>query len=82
MSLHGIPKILLRNSVPVGKAGEVDDYEITPGYVFHYDEKTDKVAVTQKLWIVKDDEGVDSYSLLPPPVVIGLIKQLVQALEL
>ena len=83
MSLHGIPKILLRNAVPVNMAKEnVDDYEITPGYVFKYDEKTNKVTVTEEPWIVKDDEGTDSFSLLPPPVVVGLLKQLVEALKL
>ena len=82
MSLHGIPKILLRNAVPVDHAGDVDDYEITPGYIFNHDEKTDKVSVTEQPWIVKDDEGVDSFSLLPPPVVVGLLKQLVTALGL
>lgn len=82
MSLHGIPKVLLRNSVPIDHAEEIDEYEITPGYVFNYNEETEKVTITEKPWIIKDDEGVDSYSLLPPPVVIGLIKQLAQALGL
>lgn len=82
MSLHGIPKILLRNSVPVDNILDVDDYEITPGYVFKFDEKMDKVIVTEEPWVFKDDEGLDSYSLLAAPVVIGLLKQLVQALKL
>ena len=84
MSLHGIPKILLRNAIPVNsvKDGIVDDYEVTPKYVFNHDEKTDKVIITEEHWIVKDDEGLDSYSLLAPPVVVGLIKQLVKALNL
>lgn len=84
MSLHGIPKILLRNAIPVDsiKDGVVDEYEITPMYAFELDEKTGKVKINEKPWIIKDDEGVDSYSLLAPPVVIGLIKQLVKALEL
>lgn len=84
MSLHGIPKILLRNAVPVMsvKDGIVDDYEITPKYVYAHDKKTGKVSTHKEPWIVKDDEGEDSYSLLAPPVVIGLIKQLIQALEL
>ena len=82
MSLHGIPKILLRNSIPVENVDFVDDYEITPGYVFKYNEDTNKVTVTEEPWIIKDDEGVDSYSFLPPPVVVGLIKQLAQALGL
>jgi adenylate kinase family enzyme len=84
MSIYGIPKVLLRNAVPVSaiKDGIVDDYEITPKYVYKRDEKTGKVTTSEEPWIIKDDEGVDSYSLLAPPVMIGLIKQLVKALEL
>ena len=84
MSLHGIPKILLRNAVPVDsiKNGVVDDYEVTPKYVFKHHEKTGEVTINEEPWVVKDDEGNDSYSLLAPPVVIGLIQQLVKALEL
>ncbi|MFA6386790.1 MAG: nucleoside monophosphate kinase [Candidatus Paceibacterota bacterium] len=83
MSLHGIPKILLRNAVPVSVIEEnVDDYEITPIYVFENDEATGKVTVKEEPWIIKDDEGIDSYSLVAPAVVIGLLKQLVRALKL
>ena len=84
MSLHGIPKILLRNAIPVDSIEKniVDEYEITPMYSFKLDEKTGKVAISEKPWIIKDDEGRDSYSLLAPPVVVALIKQLVKALEL
>lgn len=84
MSLHGIPKVLLRNSVPINsiKDGIVDDYEITPKFVYTRDEKTGKITTSEEPWVVKDDEGVDSFSLLAPPVVVGLIKQLVQALGL
>ncbi|TSC56314.1 MAG: Uncharacterized protein Greene071421_230 [Parcubacteria group bacterium Greene0714_21] len=82
-SLHGIPKILLRNTVPAEKAKEyIDDYEITPEYVFEWDEKTQKVDVKEKPWVVLDDQGVPSYSLLPQAVVVSLIKQMVQVLGL
>ncbi len=74
-SLHGIPKILLRNSIPVDKAEEyVDDYELTPEYV--YKKEGDKVTIEEKPWTIKDDNGVLSYSLLAPPVVVSFIKQL------
>ena len=80
-SLHGIPKILLRNSVPVNKAKEyLDDYEITPEYV--YSKKGADIKVEEKPWQVQDDEGELSYSLMPPPVVVSLIKQLVDALKI
>ena len=80
--LHGIPKTLLRNSVPVEMAEEyVDDYELTPEFIY---EKTSdgSVKTTEKPWQVKDDEGVTSYSLMPPAVVVSLIKQLVEVLHL
>lgn len=80
-SLHGIPKILLRNAVPVNKAKEyVDDYEITPEY--YYEKDGGSVKTLEKPFIVKDDEGSKVYSLLAPPVAASLIKQLVKILGL
>ncbi|MBU4375768.1 nucleoside monophosphate kinase [Patescibacteria group bacterium] len=79
-SLHGIPKILLRNSVPAKEAGElIDDYEITPEYFYELD-ADNNVKVKEKSWAIKDDEGEDAYSLLAPPVVVSLIKQLAKIL--
>lgn len=83
MGLYGVPKVLLRNALPADKALDyVDDYEITPEYVFDYDKESGQVKVTEKHWEVKDDQGVDSYSLLPAPVVVSMIKQLVDVLDL
>lgn len=83
LSLHGVPKILLRNHVPVSEASKYfDDYELTPEYSFKWDAKKKKVLVLEKPWIVKDDNGVKCYSLLAPPVVVSLIKQIVEALNL
>ena len=82
-SLYGIPKILLRNSISVREAEKfVDDYEITPEYVFEWDEKEKKVKVKEKPWVLIDDEGIESFSLLPQPVVVSLIKQMVDVLNL
>ncbi len=82
-NLQGIPKVLLRNSIPVEKVKEfTDDYEITPEYVYSWDEKNQKVITSEKPWEIKDDEGVLSNSLMPPPVVVSLIKQLVKVLGL
>ncbi|MBM3251116.1 MAG: hypothetical protein FJZ07_02690 [Candidatus Nealsonbacteria bacterium] len=81
-SLHGIPKVLLRNSVPTSKAGEfIDDYEITPEYVYQWDGGEKRVKVTEKPWQILDNEGVPCYSLMPPPVVVSLIKQLTGVLK-
>jgi len=82
MNLQGLPKILLRNSIPVDKVKEyTDDYEITPE--FEYVLKGDgSIETKEKPWQVKDDEGNDVNSLMPPPVVVSLIKQLVKSLGL
>ena len=82
-SLHGIPKILLRNSLPVKVAQKyVDDYEITPEYSYQWDEKNKKIKIIEKPWIVLDDQKVPSYSLLAAPVVVSLIKQTAKVLGL
>jgi len=82
-SLYGIPKVLLRNSVPKDKAEEfVNDYEVTPEYSYEWDEKNKKVKMIEKPWRVLDDNKVPCYSLMPPPVVVSLIKQLTEALDL
>lgn len=80
-SLHGIPKILLRNSIPIEKVNEfVDDYEITPEYL--YSMNSNEIKTEEKPWLIKDDEGNDSNSLMPPPVVVSFIKQLVDVLNI
>jgi adenylate kinase family enzyme len=82
-SLHGIPKILLNNSVPVTEAEKYfDKYEITPEYSFKWNEKEKKVEILEEPWVIKDDNGIDSYSLLAAPVMVSLIKQLVEVLGL
>lgn len=83
LSLYGIPKVLLRNTLPTKEAKKlVDDYEITPEYIFEYDQNINKVKIREKPWVVLDDEGTKSFSLLPPPVVVSLIKQIVKALNI
>ncbi len=83
LSIYGIPKVLLRNSVTVKDAKEfVDDYEITPEYYYEWDKEKKKAVVKEKPWVVLDDEKEPSYSLLPQPVTVSLIKQAVKALNL
>jgi adenylate kinase family enzyme len=82
-SLHGVPKIFLRNAVPVASAKDyVDDYEITPEYYYEYDKNSKIVKTLEKPFAVKDDEGIEVYSLLAPPVALALVKQLAKTLEL
>lgn len=83
LDLHGVPKILLRNSVPTSQAKKfVDDYEITPAYEYRYDSPKSKVHITEKKWVVKDDNSIPSHSLLPAAVAVSLIKQIAKVLEL
>lgn len=80
-SLYGIPKVLLRNDVPVSEAKKmVDDYELTPGFVLEF--KNDKVLVSEKPWSVENDEGTLSHSLMPQAVTISMIKQIADVLGL
>ncbi len=81
LDLQGVPKVYLRNSVPVDMAGEyIDEYEITPAYRYEFD--GGKVKVVEEPWTVKDEDGNISYSLLPAAVALALIKQTAQALNL
>lgn len=83
LTLQGVPKVLLRNSIPVSEVKDAtDDYEITPEYVYNFNEAENKVETSEKPWEVKDDQGVLSNSLMPPPVVVSLIKQFTKALGL
>jgi adenylate kinase family enzyme len=82
-SLHGIQKGLIRNAVPVDKAQNyTDEYEITPAYDYELDPETKKVKTLENPFKVKDDEDIEVYSLLAPPVALSLIKQLVSLLGL
>jgi len=81
--LQGVPKVYLRNSIPAERAKDfVDDYEITPAYRYELDATTAEVKVIEEPWTVKDDGGVWSYSLLPAPVAVALIKQVAGVLGL
>jgi len=83
LELHGIPKMFLRNAIPVDVARDyVDDYELTSGYEYTWDAANKKVTVIEKPWTVADDEGRLSVSLQAPAVAVSLIKQLVQTLGL
>ncbi|MCX6714113.1 MAG: hypothetical protein NTV48_03360, partial [Candidatus Vogelbacteria bacterium] len=82
LELQGVPKVLLRNAVPVSEADKlVDNYELTPEY--YYEKRADgSIETKEKPWTIKDDEGAESYSLMAPAVVVSFIKQLVTALRL
>jgi len=81
-SIHGVPHILLRNAVPVTVASEyADEYELTPAYSYEVG-PDGKVMTKEEPWVIEDDEGVKVHSLLAPPVVLALIRQLPDALKL
>lgn len=82
LNLHGIPKIVLSNSVPVKESSQYAPYEITPEFVYSWDDTHQKVVIEERPWVINDDSGVPSYSLMPPAVVVLLIKQMVEVLGL
>lgn len=82
LDLQGVPKVFLRNCVPVKDKDTVDDYEITPAYKYEYDEAAKSVKVIEEPWTIIDDNGNQSYSLLPAPVGVSLIKQIAGVLGL
>lgn len=83
LNLEGIPKIFLRNSIPVKLAKDyVDDYEITPAYSYKWNDNSQKVEIIEEPWTINDDNGEPSYSLLAPAVAISLIKQTANVLGL
>ena len=80
-SLHGIPKILVRNAIPIDFAKEqMDEYELTPEYSYALND-TGGVDVLEKPWVIQDDDGNDVHSLLAAAVVLSLIKQLAKVLS-
>lgn len=82
-SLYGIPKILLKNSLPAKlRKRYVDNYEITPEYIYQWNQKERKVEIKEKPWVVLDNQGIESVSLLAPPVVVSLLKQTAAILNL
>jgi adenylate kinase family enzyme len=82
LKLHGLPKIYLRNSVPEKEAAKyVDKYEITPSYDFKR-KANGAIEVIESPWIIKNDDGVPSYSLLPAAVVLSMIRQIAKVLGL
>jgi adenylate kinase family enzyme len=81
-NLHGMPKVLLRNHVSAAEADKYfDNYELTPEYLLAWDKTKKQVIVKEKPWTIKDDNGVESYSLMAPAVVVSLVKQLADILE-
>lgn len=73
--LYGIPKIELFNSLEKEKAlSYVDEYECTSGCRYTHNDKGE-VKIHKELWTVQDGDQ-EFYSLLPPAVVIQLVKQL------
>ena len=76
-TLYGIPQIKVRNAIPVSVAKEmVDEYELTPGYEYELDETTGQVKTIEKPWVVQDDAGVESHSLLAAAAVLSFLVQL------
>ena len=74
-SLQGIPKVLLRNTIPVDRAlSYVDEFEISPSFSFQNNGK--EIEVVKKPLVLPDDEGIESYSLSGASVVLSMVEQI------
>ncbi|PIR41221.1 MAG: hypothetical protein COV31_02325 [Candidatus Yanofskybacteria bacterium CG10_big_fil_rev_8_21_14_0_10_46_23] len=80
LGIQGVPKVLLRNSIPVNKAKQyVDAYEITPAYGYRLNADKE-VEMLESPWEIR--VGKESfYSLLPAPVAVSFIKQVAEILK-
>lgn len=73
--LVGIPKVYLRNTVPVSAADEnIDDYEITPA--FSYRGGKGEVKMVRGPLVVTEDSGEESYSRMPAATTVSLFSQI------
>lgn len=80
-NMYGIEKIEVYNSLEKEKALDyVDDYELTKEFCFEREGKCGVKKSTKPFSV--EDNGVEYVSLLPPPAVVQLIKQLVKKLGL
>ncbi|MCJ7827560.1 nucleoside monophosphate kinase [Patescibacteria group bacterium] len=83
LSLYGIGKVLLQNSIPVDRATElVDEYELTPAFSYEWNKASKKVSVIERPWIIENDEGERVHSLMAPAVMVSFLNQLVDILGL
>ncbi|MFA7201671.1 MAG: nucleoside monophosphate kinase [Candidatus Paceibacterota bacterium] len=81
LDMDGVSKIYLRNAYPVHEAStHLADYEITPGYFYTWDETNQKVITDEKPWTALDENGIESYSLFPAPIVVSLLHQIAEKL--
>ncbi|MBD3329407.1 hypothetical protein GF357_02840 [Candidatus Dojkabacteria bacterium] len=79
-NMYGISRIELFNSLEVDVGYKyVDDYEITKEY--SYEGRGDDIVTVPKPFEI-EDHGVKYFSLLPPPVVVQFVRQLVDVFNL
>jgi adenylate kinase family enzyme len=72
-----LPKVLLRNSVPVEYASSnCEDFELTKINKYSYDPQTGEVIRKADKWVFNDDSGVKSHGLLSAPVTVSMIHQM------
>jgi adenylate kinase family enzyme len=79
LNLTGVPKVLLRSSIPVSVAPNyVESFEIQPKFSYTWNGST--VEIHNSPWTFEDDAGVSSYSLMAPPVVVSMFEQVYKIL--
>ena len=79
VKLYGIPKVIIRNSVPAEIAHQyLEDYEFQPAFSYSYE--NGEIEVSRKPWEFKDDNGVVSNTMLAATYVLNMFSQIHQIL--
>ncbi len=74
-ALYGIPKILVRSTIPTTTAKDViEDYEVQKCYTFSG--MGDTIISSTSPWVVKDDAGVDCVTPYAATFVVNIFSQL------
>ncbi len=75
-NLAGIPKVLIRSSYPVDTSGDyLENFEIQPKFVYSRGENGE-VIISEVPWMFKDDDGVESYTVLAATYVVNMFNQI------
>ncbi len=78
-SLQGIPKVLIRNTIPVTQSSVyVENFEISPS--FSYTNVRGEIEIARKPLVLIDDDGIESYSLSGACVVVSMVDQIYKIL--
>lgn len=78
-SLQGIPKVLLKNTIPVTQSSSyVDEFEISPSFSYSIGSGLPggEVKILRNPLVLSDDIGIESHSLSGASIVVSMVNQI------